>query len=266
MMIPVRSRITRRFQTLHSQNRGGLITFITAGDPDFDTSYTLLQRLPAAGADIIELGIPFSDPIADGPTIQAANLRALNAGITLAKTLSLVRFFRNYDQDTPLILMGYFNPIHAFGVQHFLAEALAVGVFSILSSSQRQLELSKDIFNIILLATPTTDDLRLPVILNLSSGFIYYVSVTGITGTKLAIQSKVVDAVARLRRYTALPIAVGFGIRTPEQAAGVVSVADAVVVGSAIVEQIASGKDIIRKVTTLVSQLARAVRSQIRTV
>jgi len=269
------SRLERRFQALREAGRGGLVTFITAGDPDPDTGFELFRRLPEAGADIIELGIAFTDPMADGPAIQAANLRALKAGVTLTKTLDMVRRFRTADDDTPVILMGYFNPIYSYGVERFLTDAISAGVDGLIMVDmppEEDAELCLPALAagvaFIRLATPTTDDERLPTVLRNTSGFVYYVSITGITGAASAADADVETAVNRLRRHTDLPIAVGFGIKTPDQAAAVAKVADAAVVGSAIVSRIAENLDesgtalpqLADSVLELVSGLADGVR------
>ncbi len=242
-------RIARRFAALKSQGRGGLVTFVTAGDPDYETSEKILAGLPEAGADLIEIGMPFSDPMADGPAIQAANLRALASGITLTRTLDLVRGFRKKDAETPVILMGYYNPIYSMGAEKFsqaAREAGADGVIIVDLPPEEEAELKAPIdkagLDFVRLTTPTSDDHRLDRILPGASGFIYYVSVAGITGTKSAAQTSISDAVARLRRKTKLPVAVGFGIRTPEQAAETSRTADAAVVGSALVGEIAAAE------------------------
>lgn len=242
-------RIARRFAALKSQGRGGLVTFVTAGDPDCETAERILAGLPAAGADLIEIGMPFSDPMADGPAIQAANLRALASGITLSRTLDLVRGFRKRDAETPVVLMGYYNPIYTMGAETFAEaarEAGADGVIIVDLPPEEEAELKEPTdkagLDFVRLTTPTSDDKRLDRILPGASGFIYYVSVAGITGTKSAAQGTIGDAVARLRRKTKLPIAVGFGIRTPEQAAEVARTADAAVVGSALVGEIAASE------------------------
>lgn len=269
-------RIERRFAALRAQGRAGLVTFITAGDPDEATCFELLARLPAAGADLIELGMPFSDPMADGPTIEAAGHRALRAGITVRKILGLVARFRATDTDTPIILMGYYNPIYAYGVDAFLADALKAGVDGLIivdlppeEDEELCLPSLAAGMRFIRLATPTTDDTRLPLVLANSSGFLYYVSIAGITGTQSAGNVAVTAAVERLRRHTALPVAVGFGIKTPESAAAIARVADAVVVGSAIVGLIAAHLDadgraapgLVDKVTAFVTDLATAVHT-----
>ncbi|MGQ9369935.1 tryptophan synthase subunit alpha [Azospirillum sp. A39] len=243
-------RIARRFAALKDEGRAGLVTFVTAGDPDHETCRALLQALPAAGADLIELGMPFSDPMADGPAIQASDLRALKAGARLTRTLELVRAFRDGDAETPLILMGYYNPIYSYGVDRFLADAGAAGVDGLIvvdlppeEDAELCLPALKAGINFIRLATPTTDDARLPAVLRNTSGFVYYVAIAGITGTASAEDAVVGPAVARLKRHTDLPVAVGFGIKTPDQAAAIARVADAVVVGSAIVSRIQANLD-----------------------
>jgi len=242
------TRIDTRFAELKKANRAGFVTFITAGDPTLETSLEILKGLPGAGADVIELGMPFSDPMADGPTIQLGNLRALKAGITLAKTLDMVRRFREIDDQTPLILMGYFNPIYIFGVESFLTEALRVGIDGLIIVDlppEEDAELCAPTqragLDFIRLAAPTTDDNRLSVLLRGTSGFVYYVSIAGITGAAAADPDFVGREVVRIRAHTDLPIAVGFGIREPAQAAAIGRVADAVVVGSALVNQVAQG-------------------------
>jgi tryptophan synthase alpha chain len=243
-------RIARRFAALGAEKRGGLVVFVTAGDPDAATSREILLGLPEAGADVVELGMPFSDPMADGPAIQAASLRALKGGASLKRTLALGREFREHDADTPLVLMGYYNPIYRYGVEAFLRDAKAAGVDGLIIVDlppEEDAELCLPALgagvNFIRLATPTTDDKRLPTVLRHTSGFVYYVSIMGITGTRSASEADIVAAVARLKRHTDLPVAVGFGIRTPEQAAVVARVADAAVVGSAVVDRIAAGLD-----------------------
>lgn len=268
-------RLERRFAALKAEGRGGLVTFITAGDPDLETGYEILKGLPAAGADVIELGIAFTDPMADGPAIQAAGLRALKAGITLRKTLGLVEKFREQDGDTPIILMGYFNNIHAYGVDAFLADAVAAGVDGLIivdlppeEDEELCLPALQAGLNFIRLATPTTDDARLPAVLANTSGFVYYVSITGITGAGSAQATDVETAVARLRRHTDLPIAVGFGIKTRDQAAEIARAADAAVVGSAIVSRIAgnlsgngaANPGLVDDVLSMVRDLADGVR------
>ncbi|MSO71129.1 MAG: tryptophan synthase subunit alpha [Alphaproteobacteria bacterium] len=247
-----RDRIAERFAKLKAENRGGLVTFLSAGDPDRATAQELLDGLPIAGADLIELGMPFSDPMADGPAIQAGSLRALKSGASMARTLEHVHAFRRHDQDTPIVLMGYYNPIYRMGGEAFVAaarDAGADGVIVVDLPPEEDEELRPLVrragLHFIRLATPTTDDARLPAVLGNSSGFLYYVSIAGITGTRSAAEADMRRAVERLKRNSQLPIAVGFGIRTPEQAAAAVRIADAAVVGSALVEVLARnlGKD-----------------------
>jgi tryptophan synthase alpha chain len=268
-------RIARRFAALKAEGRAGLVTFIMAGDPDHDTCAALLAGLPAAGADLIELGMPFTDPMADGPAIQAAGLRALAAGGRMTRTLDLVRGFRATDADTPVILMGYYNPIHAYGVERFLADAKDAGVDGLIvvdlppeEDAELCVPALKAGVNFIRLATPTTDDKRLPAVLKNTSGFVYYVSVAGITGAASATDDAITQAVTRLKRHTDLPVAVGFGIKSPDQAAAVARVADAAVVGSAIVSRIADGLDadgkagpgLVEDALAFVRELAAGVR------
>ncbi|WP_447756682.1 tryptophan synthase subunit alpha [Pseudomonas moraviensis] len=265
------SRLQSRFADLKQQNRAALVTFVTAGDPDYDTSLAILKGLPAAGADVIELGMPFTDPMADGPAIQLANIRALAAKQNLAKTLQMVREFRQGNSDTPLVLMGYFNPIHKFGVERFIVEAKEAGVDGLIvvdMPPEHNEELCDPAqaagLDFIRLTTPTTDDARLPRVLNGSSGFVYYVSVAGVTGAGAATLEHVEEAVARLRRHTDLPISIGFGIRTPEQAAAIARLADGVVVGSALIDHIASAdtpEQAIDGVLSLCSALSQGVRN-----
>jgi tryptophan synthase alpha chain len=240
------SRIERRFASLKSANRGGFVTFITAGDPNYELSLDLLRQLPSAGADVIELGMPFTDPMADGPAIQASSLRALRNGMSLRKTLRLVAEFRKGDGETPIILMGYYNPIYSYGVPAFLKDAKEAGVDGLIvvdlppeEDEELCIPALKAGLNFIRLATPTTDDKRLPTVLRNTSGFVYYVSIAGITGTRSAANADVSAAVARLKRHTDLPVAVGFGIKSADQAAAIAKVADAAVVGSALVSRIA---------------------------
>jgi tryptophan synthase alpha chain len=243
-------RIERRFAELRAADRAGLIAFLCAGDPDPATSAEILAGLPAAGADLIEIGMPFSDPMADGPAIQAGSLRALKAGMTLARTLDLVRRLRRTDPTTPVVLMGYFNPIWRYGPERFLDDAGAAGVDGLIVVDLPPEEddelcvpaLGRGL-SFIRLVTPTTDDERLPTVLGNASGFLYYVSIAGITGTRSPVADKVGAAVARLRRHSALPVAVGFGLRTPAQAAAIARVADAAVIGSALVAHIADSLD-----------------------
>lgn len=269
------TRIEKRFQDLAAAGRGALVTFITAGDPDLQSSAQLLAQLPEAGADIIELGMPFSDPMADGPSIQASSLRALAAGSSLIKTLEMVAEFRKNDQTTPIILMGYFNPIYAYGAEAFIAKAAESGVDGLIivdlppeEDAELRIPATKSGIHMIRLVTPTTDDQRLPTVIEGASGFLYYVSVLGITGTRSADQSDIKQAVDRLKKATDLPIAVGFGIKTPDQAAAIAKTADAAVVGSALVNQIAAHLDADGQVTpellpntlAFVKQLSAAIR------
>ena len=264
-------RIARRFAALRDEGRAGLVTFVTAGDPDEERAMAILRGLPDAGADVIELGMAFTDPMADGPSIQAAGLRALDAGQTLKRTLAMVEAFRRDDDQTPVVLMGYYNPIYIYGVDKFLEDALAAGVDGLIvvdlppeEDEELCLPALAAGVNFVRLATPTTDDARLPAVLRNTSGFVYYVSITGITGAGSATATSVAEAVARLRRHTDLPVAVGFGIRTPEQAAEVARVADAAVVGSALVDRVAgalkNGGDVSGSVLSLVADLAKGVR------
>lgn len=265
------SRLQTCFAKLKQQNRAALVTFITGGDPDYATSLSILKGLPAAGADVIELGMPFTDPMADGPAIQLANIRALAAKQTLAKTLQLVREFRQGDNSTPLVLMGYFNPIHHYGVPRFVEDAKAAGVDGLIvvdlppEHNQDLCDPAQTVgLDFIRLTTPTTDDQRLPTVLNGSSGFVYYVSVAGVTGAGAATLEHVEQAVARLRRHTDLPISIGFGIRTPEHAATIARLADGVVVGSALIDQIANAtapEHAIKGVLDLCRQLADGVHN-----
>ncbi|WP_448192797.1 tryptophan synthase subunit alpha [Azospirillum sp. sgz301742] len=268
-------RIARRFAALKHEGRAGLVTFITAGDPDHETCRAVLEGLPEAGADLIELGMPFTDPMADGPAIQAAGLRALKAGAKTTRTLELVADFRKTDADTPIILMGYYNPIYSYGVERFLTDAKAAGVDGLIvvdlppeEDEELCVPALKAGVNFVRLATPTSDDARLPAVLKNTSGFVYYVSVAGITGAASASDAAVAEAVARLKRHTELPVAVGFGIKTPEQAAAVACVADAAVVGSAIVSRVAAnlGEDgvaqpgLVADVLGFVRELSAGVR------
>ncbi len=242
--------MTARFADLKREGRAGLVTFITAGDPDDSTSAAMLKALPRAGADVIELGMPFTDPMADGPTIQAAALRALKAGHRLSKTLSMVRDFRREDDATPIVLMGYYNPIYVYGVDRFLLDAQDAGVDGLIvvdlppeEDDELCVPALRAGLNFIRLATPTTDDKRLPAVLANTSGFVYYVSVNGITGAAIPDYSRVAAAVQRIKRHTDLPVAVGFGVKTAAAAAEVAAHADAVVVGTALIDVLARTLD-----------------------
>jgi tryptophan synthase alpha chain len=270
------TRIDRRFAELKAAARPGLVTFVTAGDPNYDTSLKILKALPEAGADVIEVGMPFSDPMADGPAVQAAGRRALHAGQTLVKTLKMVRAFRARDKDTPIVLMGYYNPIYIYGNDRFLADAKSAGVDGLIivdlppeEDEELCIPAMKAGLNFIRLATPTTDDKRLPAVLKNTSGFVYYVSVTGITGTKSPDNFRVAEAVDRIKRHTDLPVVVGFGVNTPEQAAAIGRNADGVVVGSALVRAVEKSlgpenratEGTVAAVTDLVAALAQGVRA-----
>src|SRR5471032_1624058 len=269
------TRIDIRFAALRQEGRAALVTFITAGDPDLATSLDILRALPAAGADIIEIGMPFTDPMADGPAIQASGLRALKGGQTMRRTLGLVADFRKGDAATPLILMGYYNPIYVYGVDAFLRDAKAAGVDGLIvvdlppeEDEELCLPALRAGLNFIRLATPKTDDKRLPAVLANTSGFVYYVSITGITGAAAPDAGKVSAAVARIKRHTQLPVAVGFGVRTAKQARAIAAGAEGVVVGSALVNAVKDSLDkkgkatsrTVRAVTTLVAELAKGVR------
>src|ERR1700758_2517299 len=273
------TRIDRRFAALKDEGRAALVTFTMAGDPDYATSLAILKALPKAGADVIELGMPFTDPMADGPAVQAAGLRALHAGQTLKKTLAAVRDVRAGDDATPIVLMGYYNPIYIYGVDRFLADAKAAGVDGLIvvdlppeEDSELCLPAMKAGLNFIRLATPTTDDKRLPAVLANTSGFVYYVSITGITGAAAPDTGKVAAAVARIKRHTRLPVCVGFGVRTAEQARAMAEGADGVVVGSALVDAVrgnlgADGRAspaTVTAVADLVRTLAKGVRGATR--
>lgn len=261
------SRLKARFAELREQNRAAFIPFVTAGDPGEKITATLLERLPGAGADVIELGVPFSDPMADGPAIQASSLRALKAGMTLAKVLELVRTFRKTNKKTPLVLMGYYNPIHKYGTARFVKDAAEAGVDGLITvdlppeeDAVLRLPAAAHGIDIVRLATPTTDGERLKTVLDGAGGFLYYVSITGVTGTKSFAEDAVKTAIARLQAATALPCAVGFGIKTPETARAVAAFADAAVVGSAIVERMAKGEGV-DGIVAYCSELAQAVHT-----
>jgi len=271
----VTTRIDARFAQLAKEGRSAFVTFVTAGDPDPQTSLDIIKALPKAGADVIELGMPFTDPMADGPSIQAAGLRALKAGMTLKKTLEMIGAFRNDDDATPLVLMGYFNPIYVYGVDKFLADAKAAGVDGLIivdlppeEDTELCVPALKAGLNFIRLATPTTDDRRLPAVLANTSGFVYYVAITGITGAAAADSKAVGDAVARIKRHTDLPVCVGFGIRTPEAARAIAERANGAVVGTALVDALRSSLDpegratgkTVSAVAELAALLAQGVR------
>jgi tryptophan synthase alpha chain len=268
------TRIDRRMATLKEQGRPALVTYMMGGDPDYDSALSVMRALPQAGADIIELGMPFSDPMADGPAIQAAGLRALKGGQTLKKTLAMARDFRADDDETPIVLMGYYNPIYSYGVAAFLQDAKAAGIDGLIVVDlppEMDAELCVPALeaglNFIRLATPTTDDKRLPTVLQNTSGFVYYVSMTGITGSALPDTSRVGQAVGRIKAHTPLPVCVGFGVKSPEQAAAIAAEADGVVVGTAIVNTVAAtldadgqrGADPAAAVSSLVASLKAAM-------
>lgn len=270
------TRIEKRFAALKDEGRAALVTFTMAGDPDYATSLTLMKTLPKAGADVIEIGMPFTDPMADGPAIQAACARALKGGQTMIKTLAMVLEFRKDDNDTPIVLMGYYNPIYIYGVDKFLVDAKAAGVDGLIVVDlppEEDVELClpalKAGLNFIRLATPTTDDKRLPAVLNNTSGFVYYVSITGITGSAAPDAGKVGAAVQRIKRHTKLPVAVGFGVRDAASARAIAAGADGVVVGSALISVLRdsldadgkAGPNTVKAVTALVTDIAQGVRS-----
>ncbi len=269
------TRLSDRFARCAAEGRAALVTFVTAGDPDYATAEAILHALPAAGADVIELGVPFTDPMADGVPIQLAGQRALKAGMTLRRTLEMVRGFRKADAGTPIVLMGYYNPIYVYGVEAFLADALEAGIDGLIvvdlppeEDSELCLPALAAGLNFIRLATPTTDAKRLPTVLNNTSGFVYYVSMTGVTGAAIADYGAVAQAVARIKAHTALPVAVGFGVKTAGDAAAIAAGADGVVVGSALVERVRLSLDAegratagtVGAVTALVAELAAGVR------
>jgi tryptophan synthase alpha chain len=275
----MKNRLEARFAACAEQKRAALVTYFMAGDPDRDTGRAILKALPGAGADVIEFGMPFSDPMADGPAIQWAGLRALKAGQTLRKCLEDIADFRKTDSTTPVVLMGYYNPIYVYGVPAFLKDAVAAGIDGLIvvdlppeEDEELCLPAMQAGINFIRLATPTTDDKRLPKVLGNTSGFVYYVSITGITGSATPDFSKVATAVQRIKAHTSLPVAVGFGVKTPDDARAIALGADGVVVGSAIVEVVRSSLDADSKATTstvpavaaLVRSLADAVRETLR--
>ncbi len=271
-----KTRIDTRFAEIRAEGRAALVTFTMAGDPDHTTSLAIVKALPKAGADIIELGMPFTDPMADGPAIQAAGLRALQGGETLTKTLHLVKSFRDGDRTTPIVLMGYYNPIYIYGVERFLSDARASGVDGLIivdlppeEDDELCLPAMKAGLNFIRLATPTTDEKRLPAVLSNTSGFVYYVSITGITGSATPDFSVVARAVERIKAKTDLPVAVGFGVKSAEHARALAGSADGVVVGSALINAIEGSLDgegkategTVEAVASLVSELASGVRN-----
>ncbi|WP_413204358.1 tryptophan synthase subunit alpha [Rhodospirillum sp. A1_3_36] len=260
---PQTDRLTRRFAALKAEGRGGLVTYTMAGDPTPEKALDILKGLPAAGADVIELGMPFSDPMADGPAIQAAALRALGQGMTLKGTLDTLRAFRETDNETPVVLMGYYNPIYIHGGEAFARDAAEAGADGLIivdlppeEAEELLPQLRAQGLHLIMLTTPTSDDARLPRVLEKAGGFVYYVSITGITGTAAAAEDAVAAAVTRIRAHTDLPVAVGFGVSTPEQAATMSRIGDAAVVGSAIVRKIEEGGDVLG----FVGSLAQAIR------
>ncbi|MDP2804089.1 MAG: tryptophan synthase subunit alpha [Phreatobacter sp.] len=270
------TRLDARFADLAAKGRAGLVTYVMAGDPDRETARAILKALPGAGADVIEFGMPFTDPMADGPSIQAAGLRSLAGGQTLRKTLEDIAWFRQNDATTPIVLMGYYNPIYIYGVDAFLADAKAAGVDGLIvvdlppeEDTELCLPALKAGLNFIRLATPTTDDKRLPTVLGNTSGFVYYVSITGITGAATPDFGKTAEAVARIKRHTDLPVAVGFGVKNAEHAGAVARGADAVVVGSALIEVLKGSLDAegratagsVAAVTGLVGSIAAGVRN-----
>ena len=269
------TRIDARFAQLKREGRSAFVTFLMAGDPDPATSLAIITAMPKAGADIIEIGMPFTDPMADGPSIQASGLRALKAGMTLKKTLELVRGFRSSDDATPVVLMGYYNPIYIYGVDRFLADAKSAGVDGLIIvdlPAEEDAELCvpalKAGLNFIRLATPTTDDKRLPAVLANTSGFVYYVSITGITGAAAADSKVAGEAVARIKRHTKLPVCVGFGIRTPQAARAIAERADGAVVGTALVDALRGSLDADGKATSrtvaAVADLAASLAAGVR--
>ena len=270
------TRIDARFAKTRAEGRAALVTFVMGGDPDPAASLDIVRALPAAGADVIEIGMPFTDPMADGPSIQAAGLRALHAGMTLTKTLALISDFRKTDNDTPIVLMGYYNPIYVYGVDRFLADAMTAGVDGLIvvdlppeEDEELCLPALKAGVNFIRLATPTTDDKRLPAVLSNTSGFVYYVSITGITGAATPDYSKVSTAVARIKKHTNLPVAVGFGVKNAQTAQAIAAHADGVVVGTALIDALKASLDADDKATagtpqavaSLVADIAQGVRA-----
>jgi tryptophan synthase alpha chain len=270
------TRIDRRFAKCAAEGRAALVTFVMCGDPDLDTSLAIIKALPGAGADVLEIGMPFTDPMADGPSIQAAGLRALKSGGSMKNTLGVVSEFRKSDADTPIVLMGYYNPIYLYGVERFLIDAKAAGVDGLIIVDlppEEDAELCVPALNaglnFIRLATPTTDDKRLPTVLRNTSGFVYYVSITGITGAAIPDYSKVASAVTRIKKHTRLPVAVGFGVKSAQSAAEIAAHADGVVVGSALIDALKNSldendratKDTVNAVANLVAEIAGGVKS-----
>jgi tryptophan synthase alpha chain len=270
------TRIDRRFAKCAAEGRAALVTFVMCGDPDLDTSLAIIKALPGAGADVLEIGMPFTDPMADGPSIQAAGLRALKSGGSMKNTLGVVSEFRKSDADTPIVLMGYYNPIYVYGVDRFLVDAKAAGVDGLIIVDlppEEDAELCVPALNaglnFIRLATPTTDDKRLPAVLRNTSGFVYYVSITGITGAAIPDYSKVASAVSRIKKHTRLPVAVGFGVKSAQSAAEIAAHADGVVVGSALIDALKNSldendratKDTVGAVANLVAEIAGGVKS-----
>ena len=270
------TRIEKRFAELKDEGRAALVTFVMSGDPDYETSMAVIKALPKAGADVIELGMPFTDPMADGPSIQAAGVRALKGGQTLKKTLQMVREFRRGEANTPIVLMGYYNPIYIYGVDKFLVDAKEAGVDGLIvvdlppeEDEELCLPALKAGLNFIRLATPTTDDKRLPAVLNNTSGFVYYVSITGITGSAAPDAAKVSAAVARIKRHTKLPVAVGFGVKNADSARAIAVGADGVVVGSALIDALKKtldgngkgGPATVKAVADLVADIAGGVKA-----
>ena len=271
------SRIAERFAVLKREGRGALVTYLQAYDPDHATSLAILRGLPAAGAEVIEIGVPFTDPMADGPSIQKAALRALKAGATLSRVLAMVREFRAEDAATPVVLMGYYNPILSYGVERFCADAAAAGVDGLIvvdvppeEADEIEPQARAQGLDMIRLIAPTTDDARLPRVLAATTGFVYYVSITGITGTRSASTEDLAAAIPRIRAHTALPVCIGFGIRTPAQAAEAARIADGAVVGTALVDTLAASldeagrarPDTVRQVLDQVRALAGAIRDR----
>jgi tryptophan synthase alpha chain len=270
------TRIDKRFSELRSEGRAALVTFLMCGDPDLDTSLQLIRALPGAGADVIEIGMPFTDPMADGPSIQAAGLRALKAGGSMIRTLEVVTAFRRDNDHTPIVLMGYYNPIYVYGVERFLRDAKAAGVDGLIvvdlppeEDAELCIPALQAGLNFIRLATPTTDEKRLPKVLTNTSGFVYYVSITGVTGAATPDYSKVSQAVQRIKAHTDLPVAVGFGVKNAQSAQSIAAHADGVVVGSALIDALKGSLDAddhataatVTAVTSLVSEIAGGVRA-----